>query len=59
MKDHRRVVACGAVSTYDAEGLPYGVRGLPMIISRRVTLRGSLGIGGPQWSIRKEFDSRK
>jgi NADPH-dependent curcumin reductase CurA len=39
MKLHGRVVACGAVSMYDGT-VPYGVRGLAGIVSKRVTLRG-------------------
>jgi NADPH-dependent curcumin reductase CurA len=39
MKEHGRIVACGAVSLYDGAA-PYGVHGTPMIISKRLTVRG-------------------
>jgi len=39
MKEHGRIAACGAVSRYDGAP-PYGVQGTPMIVSKRVTIRG-------------------
>jgi hypothetical protein len=39
MKEHGRIAACGAVSRYDGAP-PYGVQGTPMIVSRRITVRG-------------------
>ncbi len=39
MKPHGRVVLCGAVSAYDGAA-PHGVRGLPVAISKRLSLRG-------------------
>jgi hypothetical protein len=39
MKEHGRIAACGAVSLYDGAP-PYGVHGTPMIISKRLTVRG-------------------
>ncbi|HEY2463676.1 MAG TPA: NADP-dependent oxidoreductase [Steroidobacteraceae bacterium] len=39
MKAHGRIAACGAVSRYDGAP-PYGVQGTPMIISKRITVRG-------------------
>jgi NADPH-dependent curcumin reductase CurA len=39
MKPHGRIAACGAVSMYDGS-VPYGLRGVSTIISKRVTLRG-------------------
>jgi NADPH-dependent curcumin reductase CurA len=39
MKEHGRVAACGAVSMYDG-GVPYGVRGMAVIVSKRVNIRG-------------------
>ena len=39
MKERGRVACCGAVSMYDGS-MPYGVRGLAGIVSKRVTLRG-------------------
>ncbi len=39
MKEHGRIAACGAVSRYDGAP-PYGVQGTPMIVSKRITMRG-------------------
>ena len=39
MKEQGRIAVCGAVSRYDG-ATPYGVQGTPMLISRRVTMRG-------------------
>ena len=39
MKEHGRIAACGAVSRYDGTE-PYGVHGTPMIVSKRITIRG-------------------
>jgi hypothetical protein len=39
MKEHGRIAACGAVSRYDGAP-PYGVQGTPMIVSKRITVRG-------------------
>ena len=39
MKAHGRIAACGAVSRYDG-AVPYGVHGTPMIVSKRITIRG-------------------
>jgi NADPH-dependent curcumin reductase CurA len=39
MKEHGRIAACGAVSRYDGAA-PYGVQGTPMIVSKRITIRG-------------------
>jgi NADPH-dependent curcumin reductase CurA len=39
MKERGRIAACGAVSMYDS-GVPYGVRGLAGIVSKRVNIRG-------------------
>jgi NADPH-dependent curcumin reductase CurA len=39
MKEHGRVAACGAVSMYDGAE-PYGARGLALVVSRRVNIRG-------------------
>jgi NADPH-dependent curcumin reductase CurA len=39
MKEHGRIAACGAVSRYDG-AVPYGVHGTPMIVSKRLTIRG-------------------
>ena len=39
MNTHGRVACCGAVSMYDGS-MPYGVRGIAGIVSKRVTMRG-------------------
>lgn len=39
MKEHGRIAVCGAVSRYDGAP-PYGVQGTPMIVSKRITMRG-------------------
>jgi len=39
MKEHGRIAACGSVSMYDG-GVPYGVRAMAMIVSKRVNIRG-------------------
>ena len=39
MNEHGRIAACGAVSMYDG-GIPYGVRGMAGIVSKRVNIRG-------------------
>lgn len=39
MKEHGRIAACGAVSMYDG-GVPYGVRAMAGIVSKRVNIRG-------------------
>jgi NADPH-dependent curcumin reductase CurA len=41
MKDHGRIVCCGAVSQYDGIAPPHGPRGVPgLIVTKRLTLRG-------------------
>ncbi|QRV77249.1 Zinc-binding dehydrogenase [Ceratobasidium sp. AG-Ba] len=35
-----RVVLCGAIGSYDAKGEPYGVKTIPYIIMKRVTVHG-------------------
>jgi NADPH-dependent curcumin reductase CurA len=40
MREHGRIVCCGAVSVYDG-GEPYGMRGVPgFMVSRRLNMRG-------------------
>jgi NADPH-dependent curcumin reductase CurA len=41
MKNHGRIVCCGAVSQYDGIAPPHGPRGVPgLIVTKRLTLRG-------------------
>jgi len=41
MKNHGRIVCCGAVSQYDGVAPPHGPRGVPgLIVTKRLTLRG-------------------
>jgi NADPH-dependent curcumin reductase CurA len=41
MKDHGRIVCCGAASQYDGPATAYAPRGVPgLIVTKRLTLRG-------------------
>ena len=43
MKDHARIVCCGAVSQYDGPKPPHGPRGLPgLLVTKRLTMTGFL-----------------
>jgi NADPH-dependent curcumin reductase CurA len=42
LRVHGRVVACGAISAYNAKLPPRGPRNLPLIIGKRLTIRGFL-----------------
>lgn len=43
MKDHARIVCCGAVSQYDGPKPAHGPRGLPgLLVTKRLTMRGFL-----------------
>jgi NADPH-dependent curcumin reductase CurA len=42
MRVHGRVIACGAISTYNDEKPAPGPRNLPLIIAKRLTIRGFL-----------------
>ncbi|KAF9179742.1 hypothetical protein BGZ51_006566 [Haplosporangium sp. Z 767] len=39
MNTHGRVIACGMISQYNTQ-TPYGVRNLPHIVTKRITMRG-------------------
>jgi NADPH-dependent curcumin reductase CurA len=40
LHDHGRVAMCGAISLYNATELPPGPRNLPMVVRKRLMLRG-------------------
>jgi NADPH-dependent curcumin reductase CurA len=42
LRVHGRVVACGAISGYNAKLPPRGPRNLPLIVGKRLTIRGFL-----------------
>jgi len=40
LRDHGRVAMCGAISLYNATEPPPGPRGIPLVVRKRLTLRG-------------------
>jgi NADPH-dependent curcumin reductase CurA len=40
MRDYGRVAMCGAISIYNATELPPGPRSIPLVVRKRLTLRG-------------------
>ena len=40
MRDHGRIVACGAISRYNEEKMPPGPRNMFLFVTRRLTMRG-------------------